>query len=198
MAAALLATSAVTVGQAQVYYRYVNDEGIQVLDDSIPPEYAQKGYEVVSLSGDVIRTVEPAPDAATLQQKAEEKRLREDYRRLSRRYSSLEDIEAARARKLENIETNIAIVRGNISGLEAQIRSLTRQAADVERQGRQVPEALLKKLADTRAELAAAEELLKVRQQEYATTEARFAEDITTFTRGRELVERARRNGAEG
>lgn len=177
---------------ANVYYRYLNKQGVRVLDDSIPPEYAQKGYEVVSLTGEVIKVVPPAPDADDLARKQAMAKLREEYERLSRRYSSLNDIEAAKQRKLDNIETNIALVRGNVSGVEAQIGNLMSQAANIERAGRQVPESLLQKLADTRAELTTANELLQTRLEEYDQTAARFEEDKATYSRGKELVQTGR------
>jgi uncharacterized protein YeaO (DUF488 family) len=173
---------------AEVYYRYVDDRGVRVLNDSIPPEYVQKGYEVVNISGDVLKVVPPTPDAETLARKEAEAKLREEFERLNRRYSSLADIHAAKERKLETIDTNITIVRGNISGLEAQIESLMAQAADVERAGREVPQPLLQKLGDTRAELATTKELLAARLKEYKEVAAQFDADMATFVRGKELA----------
>ncbi len=170
--------------EQQVYYRYLNEQGISVLDDRIPPQYAQKGYEIVSLSGEVLKTVPPAPDAEDLAAKQALLKLREDFQRLDRRYSSLADIERAKERKLANLDTNIAILRGNITGFEAQLVSLRSQAADVERAGRQVPDVLLQKLSDTRAELTAAEELLEVRLKELEDVAARFDQDLETYEKG--------------
>lgn len=191
MALVLLAPS-LAAADANVYYRYLNNQGIRVLDDSVPPEYAQKGYEVVSLSGEVIKVVPPAPDAEDLARKAAIAQLREEFQRLDRRYSSLADIEAAKQRKLDNIETNVALVRGNISGLQAQIGNLMAQAANIERAGREVPSSLLEKVADTRAELATAEDLLQTRLQEYEQTAARYEQDKATYRRGKQLVQTGR------
>lgn len=189
VAITMLATSA-WASSNTVYYRYYNHQGVRVVDQSIPPEYAQKGYEIVSIAGDVIKVVPPAPDEEDLARKEAQEQLREEYKRLNRRYSSMAEIQSAKQRKLENIETNIAIVRSNIEGLEAQIEKLMAQAADVERAGRAVPEALLKKLENTRAERVAAKDLLEVRLKEYDDAAARFDEDIDVYARGRELTGR--------
>ena len=175
---------------AQVYYRYVDENGVSVLDHSIPPEYAQKGYEIVKITGEVVKKVPPASsaDAEAMARKEALIETRKDYERLSRRYSSLADIEAAKKRKLANLDTNIAILKGNITGLESQIGHIRAQAADVERAGREVPEAHLQKLADTRAELAGAKELLATRQKEYSAVAARFDEDMATYAAGRKLI----------
>jgi chromosome segregation ATPase len=174
----------------QVYYRYVDENGVSVLDHSIPPEYAQKGYEIVKVTGEVVKTVAPA-SAADVEAQARKQALletRKDYERLSRRYSSLAEIESAKQRKLANLDTNIAILKGNITGLESQIIHIRAQAADVERAGREVPEAHLQKLADTRAELAGAKELLATREKEYNVVAARFDEDMVVYAAGRKLL----------
>lgn len=186
--AASFAGAVVWAETPKVYYRYVNDQGVQVVGHAIPPQYSQKGYEIVSVSGDVIKVVPPALSAEELARKEAEEKLREEYQRLNRRYSSMADIELAKQRKLENIETNIAIVRGNIQGLEAQIETLTSQAADVERAGRQVPDSLLEKLKGTQAELAGAIELLSAREREYDAAAARFDIEIEIYAKGRELA----------
>lgn len=176
------------VADKQVYYRYVNDKGVQVLNHSIPPEYAQKGYEIVSVSGEVIKTVEPMADADARARKEAEAAIHKEYRRLERRYSSLKEIEAAKQRRLDTLDSNIAILRANINSLEVQIETLMEQAADVERSGREVPEAHLRKLADTRAELAATKDLLGLRLGEYQKTADKFDQDMALYTKGKELA----------
>lgn len=42
------------------YYRYRNAEGVKVISHSIPPEFSQSGYEILSATGRVIRVVPPA------------------------------------------------------------------------------------------------------------------------------------------
>lgn len=187
----LLGVFALPAGADQrVYYRYLDENGVSVLDYSIPPEYAQKGYEIVKLSGEVVKTVPPAlaADPETQARIEAAARMRKSFERLSRRYSSPDEIESAKQRKLANIDTNIAILNGNISGLEAQIEQIRAEAADVERAGRAVPEAHLQKLANTRAELASAKELLIVRKKEYDDAAARFDEDMEIYAKGQKQV----------
>ena len=187
LAVSFLAASVWAEGP-NVYYRYINDQGIQVVGQAVPPKYSQKGYEIVSVSGDVIKVVPPAPDAEELERKLAREKLREDYEKLNRRYSSLADIEAAKQRKLENINTNIAIVRGNITSLETQIEKLMGQAAGIERAGRPVPESLLEKLEGTQAELTTVIELLSVREHEYKETAKRFDAEIAIYMKGKEMA----------
>lgn len=169
------------------YYRYVNDEGVKVLDHSIPPEYAQKGYEILNSAGQVIKVVPPAPTDEDIAKAESERLLRERYYDLQRRYKTVDEIESAKRRRLASIDTNISILRGNISGLNTQLENYTTDAAGFEREGRQVPQALMQKIADARAELAVAKDLLKIRQDEYKNVQQQFNDDLTAFVKGSTL-----------
>ncbi len=168
-----------------VFYRYVNEQGVKVINHSIPPEYAQKGYEVVNMSGQVVKVVPPAlsPEEAQRQAKAkaEQKKLEEWDADLHRRYSSISDIEAAKARRLRDLETNVAILNSNISNLQAEIRDEQANAARIERQGREVPNSLLVKISNLQAELEDTRAQVKVRKKDYEAVAQSFDRDIERF-----------------
>jgi len=170
-----------------VYYRYINKEGVKVLDQSIPPEYAQSGYEVLNASGQVVKVVPPAPSEEELERNALERETQEKYARLKRRYSSSEAIESAKQRRLKNIDTNITVLKGNITSLNNHMDELMSQAANAERQGRKVPQHLLDKMQNTRDELAVAKELLGIRKHERQEVIDKFDEDKRWFSRGEAL-----------
>ncbi len=178
------------ISHAEEYlYRYKNDEGVKVLNHTIPPKYAQKGYEVLSRSGQFIRKVAPAPTDGDIAKENSERMLREKFTILQRRFSSPQDIEDAKRRRLANINTNISIVRGNMGGINTRIENLMRQAADAERAGRTVPPTLLQQLGDAKAELEVAEASLKARLEEYQTVSDRFDSDLATFALGSALFD---------
>lgn len=64
-ASALLASTQSFAAQ-KLLYRYVNEQGVKVLNHIIPPKYAQNGYEVINESGQVVRVVPPAPTEKAL------------------------------------------------------------------------------------------------------------------------------------
>ena len=169
----------------QVFYRYVNDKGVKVLHHSIPPKYAQRGYEVVSLSGRVIKVV---PPALTDEQKGrlEERRrtaeaLAKWDKQLRRRYSSVTDIEAAKQRKLSDLDANISILRGNINNLTKQMQEQQSKAADIERAGRDIPESLLGVIGDLQIEVTDTEEQVQLRLQEREAVADKFDRDKERF-----------------
>lgn len=169
----------------RVFYRYQDAAGVTVINHQIPPEYAQKGYEVVTARGDVLRVVAPAPSGqeATEQEQQRQRQLELDAwdAELRRRYSTVRDIEAAKQRKLAQVNGSIAILQGNLRNLKQQIAHQHAQAAKNERLGVAVPQALLSSLASLEEELHVNEENMAERKQQYQRIEAKYNRDIERF-----------------
>ena len=95
------------VAQSRLY-RYVNEDGVKVLASSIPPRYVGRGYEILNAQGRVIEVVAPAPAPADLARVEAEQQMLEEYELLARRYSSVDDILAARDRRLAGGESALS------------------------------------------------------------------------------------------
>lgn len=151
---------------ARVLYRYKDDKGIQVLDDRVPPRHVAKGYEILNLSGRLLKVV---PPQLTGEQLAEQQRRQaqvEEDQRMLKRYNSIADIESARERKLAIIEQDMAIMRSNIVNLGNQIEQQQKAAARIQRNGREVAPEVLARIADLRKEAAVLEKRLVLREKE--------------------------------
>lgn len=183
------------------YYRYINKDGVKVISHTIPPEYAQKGYEVITHTGKIIEVIPAAPDPEDLArveaERAKERALQAEYEVLARRYSSVAEIYAARDRRLAHLDANIAILRSNIGNIGGQVENLMRKAAEVERSGRDVPAQILKNLEETRAELQVTEEMLQARLSEHTSIHAEYEKQVELFKRGRAL-EDTKKNASRG
>lgn len=170
---------------AKVFYRYVNDQGVKVLHHSIPPSYAQKGYDIVSLSGKLVKSVPPAMSAAEAAAKKEARDLAEQFelwdKRLRRRYSSVADIEAAKKRKLSVLDTNIAVINSNILTRKSDILTQQKKAADVERTGRAVPKPMFDRLRTLENELEDSQEQVRLRLLEYQEVAEKYERDKRRF-----------------
>lgn len=139
--------------QAAELYRYVNDKGVVVLDrQGVPPQYIGKGYEVLNEQGRVVRVVPPAPSQEEMQRLLTEKARASSDLQLLRLYSSTEDVERAKGRKLAELDGLISVARGNLQSLRTQQANLQGQAADLERAGREVPAHLLAQIDNIKAE----------------------------------------------
>lgn len=165
-------------------YRYVDDKGVVVLDrHGVPPQFIGKGYEVLNEQGRVTRVVPPAPTAEERQRLLEaEARATSDVQ-LLRLYASAEDVERAKIRKLAELDGVIGISRGNLQALRTQQESLQGQAANHERAGREVPEALLVQIGNLNREQASLqrdiERFMRVREEaenSFGRDQARVAE----------------------
>lgn len=171
-------------------YRYINSDGIKVLDSRIPPEYAQKGYEIISTTGKILKVVPPAPTAEEIAKSDTQKEILFHYEMLSKRYSSIDSIEAARKRRLSNLETSISILNGNVSSLSNQLENQMSAAADREREGKTIPKTLLNQIANSKAELAVAKELLEIRIKEKDEVNKKFDKDIEYFVKGQAIAQK--------
>ena len=134
-------------------YRYVNDKGVIVLDrQGVPPEYIGKGYDVLSDQGRVVRVVPPAPTAEERQRLQAQQAQATSDAQLLRLYSSLDDVDRARERKLTELDGAVGAARGNLQALRTQQANRQGQAAEQERAGRVVPESLLVQISNIKGE----------------------------------------------
>ncbi|WP_017901684.1 hypothetical protein [Pseudomonas asplenii] len=136
-----------------LFYRYVDNKGVTVLDrQGVPPEYIGKGYQVLNQQGRVVQTVAPALTPEQQQRKQAEKAQADANAQLLQRYSSVEEVDKAQARKLAELDALIANVRNNLQALLAQQTGLQGQAAEQERAGKEVSPELLAQLGGLRDE----------------------------------------------
>lgn len=145
---ALLAAAAL-VGASHAagnLYKYKNDKGVMVIESSIPPEYANRGYQVISPAGHVIQTVAPA--APQEEQEAAARKRQEDAvmgRRdveLRKLYSSPEDAVRLRNRQMDSVLINVDFAKGQLLQLTNKRKLELEQAARMERKGQKVSQAM--------------------------------------------------------
>lgn len=181
-------------------YRYTNDKGNIVVDYRVPVEYVHLGYEVLSVDGVVLRVV---PRALTEEEKkvrnaqdqlearamAEEQRLRNWDESLLLRYSTIEDIEAARERALGELRIRLSILKSNRRSLKHQVEGYQAQAADLERAGQQVDVARIRAIEDLQAEIESTERSIADRAREIDDVAGAYQRDIDRFGMLLEVVE---------
>ncbi|MDO3721762.1 DUF4124 domain-containing protein [Marinobacter sp. chi1] len=141
-----------TTAEARMY-RYTDDNGQVVISNTIPQAATKRGYDILGNSGRVIETVAPAPTAEEIAAREAEKQRQEALkiqqeqdRQLLRRYSHPDQAVEAMHRKVRQLAGLIQIKRGNISVLASQLESEQGRAADLERAGRDIPDAMLEKI----------------------------------------------------
>ncbi|MGE6792195.1 protein of unknown function [Pseudomonas guineae] len=141
------------VAGATELYRYVDDRGTTVLSrQGVPPEHIGKGYEVLNDQGRVIKVIPPAPTAEEMKHILAEKARASSDAQLLRFYSTPEDVERARQRKLAELDGLIGVARGNLQSVRTQQANLQSQAANHERAGRAVPAHILAQIDNQKIE----------------------------------------------
>ena len=168
-----------------VLFRYQDENGNQVVHQSIPPDVAPRGYEIISKGGHLLKTVPPAPKGADVKKMVEQMRreaeLEEWDTRLRRRYSTVADIESAKQRSLSELQGNISILRANWSGVHAQLESQQSRAAAMERSGRQVSATVAQNIQDLEEEQVEINKQIDQRNAELQEEAGRFDRDIARF-----------------
>lgn len=162
-------------------YRYRNAEGVPVVSDSLPPEAAGAGYEVLAADGTVLQVVPPAPKEHDPQARAAEEARAAEDRYLLRSFSSVEEVRAAGERRLAALDREIATLERTREELQRRKSRLARQAAGYQAIGRAVPEAIAAALEELALALADAERLLAARRAERASEAQRFARYAARF-----------------
>lgn len=136
---------------AREWYRYRNAQGVVELNQSIPPNLVDRGYTVLDESGRVLRVVPSRDERVVLDARArEELAVRKEREArdasdqdLMRMFSSGEDVERARDRRLDSIRAAMAITQSNLRRLTAQKAAIEEQGRRAERSGRAIsPDAL--------------------------------------------------------
>jgi hypothetical protein len=167
------------------YYRYTNNEGVKVINSFVPAEYVKNGYEIVTLSGQVLDVIEPAPTPEEAEklaaQRQKEAQLAEWDQYLLKRYSTVADIEAAKERKLRDFEASVSILRGNATNIRGQIEQVQARAASTEREGRKVPESTINSLRALELELEDTERQLTLREADKLEIADKYDADIERF-----------------
>lgn len=158
-------------------YRYTNDKGVVVLDFHIPPDQIYRGYTVLSTGGTVLEVVPPTmtPQQREDLRKREPERLKEieekkkrddEDRKLLAVFSTPDDAVRARDRKLEALDLQISVDKGNVARLQAELDITQEQAANKERSGQKVPGYMVEKIESLSRQISKLSEGIHKREQE--------------------------------
>ena len=177
--AVLLMLGAAMNADAGQLYRYINDNGVTVLDRSVPPQFVGRGYEVLDMDGRVKKVIPAAlsPEERQAQRAAEQEqqRQRSADETLLRLYSSVADLDRAHTRQVQQIEALIATAEAGLLTLRSQRDDVQSRAASQERAGREVDAQLLRQLDSIDAERRRLERQIAAHRAEIETVNAAFA-----------------------
>lgn len=170
-------------------FKYVNEDGVTVLDSRIPAKYVRSGYTVISSDGRVLEVVERALTDEEIierdrlaalelkrQQELEEKEAADAI--LMRLYSIPEDVIRARESKLATINGYIKSTRSNLQRMVAQKRQLEAIAADVERAGSTISQENIDRIQSAAERIEQTEQEIADKLQEIEQVKQDFERDL--------------------
>lgn len=178
--AVLLAwTWSAPLSAAGYLYRYKDANGRPVISRSIPPQFVEAGYEVLTEQMRIVRVVPPADVREKLmeEEKARKERLEND-KRLLRTYNSAQEAEESRDRKVQELELFIDTKKKGVDRLQKNLTAALKDAADTERQGKKVSKELLKNIEAIKVQIQEEQAKLITMRDELQEVRARYADDI--------------------
>jgi len=167
-------------------YRYRDDAGSIHIGYSVPPEFIENGYEVLNENGMVVDVVLPKSvldaRASKLLEEVEARHQNElqasKDEALLRFYSTPDDVERVRERKMQEIQNFIDIQKANIIANRKRLAALQSQAAELERSGRSVSEKILQTLDTLEHKISDAKQAIKLKDEEKNRAWLAFELDI--------------------
>jgi len=146
-------------------YKWVDKNGNISFSDKVPPEDSRREREVLNKEGRVIDVMDAAKTPKQVKQLKEIKKLQKAQRELLKTqleidaallktFQNEDDIDKLANSKFEIINSNISIALRQSDVSKKQIILHQKTAANLERQGRQIPRKIINKLRSAQAQLS--------------------------------------------
>lgn len=183
---------------AQKLYKWVDADGNVFYSDQVPPEHKDHARERLNDQGVVVDQVDRAKTPEELAEearlakleterlKAEEQQRQKD-RVVLNSYTSEQDIIRQRNSQIASIDRLIDMTRAAMKSEQLSLNHLVARAADLERKGRPVTDALKSQIENMRRRITDQEALIAKREAEKATVEENFQSELSRY---REVVGR--------
>ena len=181
-----------SVSYAQLFYKYVDKDGVNTVSTFITPENAAKGYQIVDEKGWLIEEVAPALTAAEREAQAAQQRLErmreERDSELMKLYNSPESVDRALKNAVGRIEVTQSIKRSVMVNRKSRLVSAQSDAADYERTKREIPANILEMIKGYEQEISDLEIEIEQLENEKKGVEQVFMADRARveFLRARE------------
>jgi hypothetical protein len=185
-------------------YKWTDGEGNLHYSDALPPEAVKYGYEIVNGQGVVIRHVDrPRTSEEKAAAKAElakaqaakesaEARVRNDKQMLAA-YPTEDDLKRAQRQQSDMMDQNLTSAGISLQSQEKSLAELLGHAAELDANGKPVPTALAKKIADMRKQVEDQRTYITRKQKERDDTVAHFDDEIAHYRALKEPKEAERR-----
>lgn len=167
--------------KAPKLYRYRSPKGAIVTSYVLPPDMVTKGYQIVTLKGDVIQTVKPALTDEERKAIIDAEEQKKYDKALLLKYGSLAELVNTQKRKTDEVEAKMSILKGNLTAIQNQKEAAQKKAATYERQGKPVPPGDLATLDTIYKNEEAAKEAIQILEKEFRAEKQRLEYELARF-----------------
>jgi hypothetical protein len=186
----LLAISALPV-QAQLY-KWTDENGKIYYSDKVPPQHAKHQRDVLNEQGLTVEKIEAAKTAEQLMEEEKQAKLLEEQRQkdekqatydqmLLNSYLSEENLISTRDAKIESIENIIRTSNLTLKNQEKRLMALRKSAANHERGGKSVPEAVLDQIYKAKDQIQRTHDYIAKKKVEQGDIREKYGKDIQRY-----------------
>ncbi len=145
-------------------FKYIDDNGVTVLNDHVPPDFVKNGYTILDEAGGVLKIVPRALTKEEIGERDRQIELDEKKRKeiadreaadatLLKLYSSPDAVNRARDAQVAGVQGFVSSARSNLQRLLNQKRRLEASVANTERADESIPQENLDRIASVEARI---------------------------------------------
>lgn len=191
-----LVLAVIPIAASAELYKYLNEDGVTVLNNYVPPGYVHNGYTILNEDGRVLEVVPRALTAEEIRQRESELAMSERLAQKQRYqkeadqnllilYSTPEDVERARDTKIASIEGYIRTQKDRLRRMLGQKHWHEANLANIERAGGTIGEESLERIRLIEGRMAIVNSELAGKLGEMDVLRANYTADLN---RVRELL----------
>lgn len=171
---------------------YTNEDGVRECGNVVPPEHAQQAIELKGKTGLTLQRQERAKTPEELAAEAAAKEEQEKAAREARAqaaadqillqtYASEDDIKTTRDSQVASLQSQVKLSEGRIAKLDRQLDEMIAEAAEVQKQGKPLPENLTAGIEAMRLERANHRRFIDERGVEIKAINEKADADLARF-----------------
>jgi hypothetical protein len=170
-------------------YKYLNEDGVTVLNNYVPPRFVQNGYTILNEDGRVLEVVPRALTPEEIRQRESELAMSQSLAQKQRDqkeadqnllilYSTAEDVKRARDTKLASIEGYIETQKDHLRRMLGRKHQYEASLANIERAGGTVGEESLDRIRVIEGRMAIVNSELEGKLSELDVLRTNYAADL--------------------
>ena len=187
---AVAGTAAAANNNAPVAYKWVDEKGVTHYGDSVPPQYAERGVELLNKQGvavghtDAAKTPEELAAEARIHEASLKQQQHDNF--LVATYTSVKDIETLRDVRLQQLNGQLTAAEAYVENLHSRLVALQDRAKHFrpyssQANARRMPDDLAEDLVHTLNEMHTQNNALSAKNQEVAGVKEQFETDIERY-----------------